>query len=52
MHASGIGLEACFLQVRDGTQFAKNEVPDYEALHPITFATKSLTSAEIRYCNI
>ena len=48
-NASGLGLGAGFLQVRDGIKFPQGETSDNTALCPITFASKSLTSTEIRY---
>ena len=50
--ASGIGLGAALLQTRDSTTCPKGIVPDNTILRPITFASKSLTSAEYRYSNI
>ena len=41
-----VGLGAGLLQMRDGMQFPRNEASDNAALCPITFASKSLPSAE------
>ena len=40
------------LQARDGMQFPRNEAPDYAAMWPIAFASKSLASMEIHCGNI
>ena len=50
--ASGIGLGAALLQTRDGTTCPNDIAPDNTILRPITFASKSLPSAEHRYSNI
>ena len=50
--ASGIGLGAALLHTRDGTTCPKDITLDNSTLRPITFANKSLTSAEWRYSNI
>ena len=44
--ASGIGLEAALLQLRDNMNCPKDTAPDNIILHPIAFASKSLTGAE------
>ena len=46
--ASGIGLRAALLQLRDNTACQKGTAPD----NTITFASKSLTSLKWRYSNI
>ena len=50
--ASGIGLGAALLQLRDNMNCPKDTVPDNTILHPIAFSSKSLTGAEQRYSNI
>ena len=50
--ASGVGLGAALLQLCNNTTFQKDVVPDNTILHPIAFASKSLTGAEQRYSNI
>ena len=50
--ASGVGLGAALLQTWEGTTCQKDMVPDNTILHPIAFASKSLTGAEHRYSNI
>ena len=52
MDAPGIGLGATLLQTRDGTTCSEDIPPDNTILRPITFASKSLTSAVQRYSNI
>ena len=52
MDASGVGLEAGLLQVRDRMWFCRNEAPDNVAMCPIAFGSLSFTSAEMRYSNI
>ena len=47
--ASCIGLGTSLLQLRDDLQFPWDEAPDNRALHPTAFASKSLTSKEMRY---
>ena len=44
--ASGIGLEAALLQLRDNTGCQKDTALDNINLCPIAFASKCLTSAE------
>ena len=44
--ASGIGLVASLLQIWYGMYCGCNEAPDNAALHPIVFASTSLSSAE------
>ena len=48
---SGIGLGATLLQTRDGKTCPEDIAPDNTILRPITFTSKSLTSAEQRYNN-
>ena len=50
--AYSVGLGAALLQTWDGTTCQNDIVPDNTILCPIAFASKSLTSAEQRYCNI
>ena len=50
--ASGIGLGAALLQLRDNTGCHKDTAPDNTILCPIAFESKCLTSAEQRYHNI
>ena len=50
--ASGVGLGAALLQLYKGTTCQKDIVPDKAILHPISFASNSLTGAEHRYSNI
>ena len=50
--ASGIGLRAALLQLRDNTACQKGMAPDNTVLQPITFASKSLMGVECRYSNI
>ena len=50
--ASGIGLGAALLQLRDNMGCQKDTASDITILCPITFASKSLTCAEQRYSNI
>ena len=47
-----IGLGAALLQMHEGTACQKDIEPDNTTLHPIEFASKSLTGAECRYSNI
>ena len=49
--APGVGLGAALLQLCDNTTFQKDRAPDNVILHPIAFASKSLTGAEQRYSN-
>ena len=51
-NASGIGLGAALLQLRDNTGCQKDTAPDNSNLHPIAFASKILTGTEQRYSNI
>ena len=44
--ASGISLGAALLQLRDNTNCPKDTALDNTILHPIAFASKSLTGAE------
>ena len=50
--ASGVSLGAALLQLYDNTVFQKGVAPNNITLHPIVFASKSLTGAEQRYSNI
>ena len=50
--ASSVGLGAALLQTWEGTTCQKDTVLDNTTLHPIVFASKSLTGAEWRYSNI
>ena len=50
--ASGVGPGAALQQMQQGTTCQKDTVPDNTILHPIVFASKSLTGAEQRYSNI
>ena len=50
--ALGISVGASLVQVRDGLQFLRNEVPNNATLRQIAFVNKSLTSAETHYSNI
>ena len=50
--ASGVGLNTALLQTQEGTTCQKDTVPDNTILHPIAFASKSLTGTEYRYSNI
>ena len=50
--ASRVCLGAALLQTQVGTTCQKDTVPDNTILHPIAFASKSLTGTECRYSNI
>ena len=50
--ASGVGLGAALLQLRDYMGCLKDTAPDNTILCPIVFVSKSLTGAERRYSNI
>ena len=50
--ASGISLRTWLLYVRDGMKFGYDKVPNHVILHPITFASKGMSSAEWQYSNI
>ena len=50
--ASRVGLDMALLQMHEGTACQKDIVPDNTTLHPIAFASKSLTGSEHRYSNI
>ena len=50
--ASGVGLGAALLQLCDNTVCQKGVALDNITLHPIAFASKSLTGVERRYSNI
>ena len=43
--ASRVGLGTALLQLNDNTSFHKDMAPDNTILHPIAFASKSLTGA-------
>ena len=47
----GVSLGASLLQIGDGMLFSRNDAPDNAALQPITFMSKTLTSAETCYSN-
>ena len=51
-YVSGVGLGAALLQAGSGTSCPRDNAPDNSILRPITFASKSLSSAERRYRNI
>ena len=50
--ASGEEVGAGLLQTRNSTIYPRDMAPDNKILRPITFASKSLSSAEKRYGNI
>ena len=50
--ASGIGLGAALLQLRESTTCQTHMAPDNTILCPIAFASKRLMGAECRYSNI
>ena len=50
--ASRVGLGVALLQMCEGTACQKDVAPYNTILHPIAFASKSLTGAEHRYSNI
>ena len=50
--ASGVGLAATPLQVRDNLDCGYDETPEIAMLQPIVFASKSLSSAECKCSNI
>ena len=50
--ASGVGLRAALLQLRDNTAWQQGTAPDNTILWPIAFASKSLKGAKSRYSNI
>ena len=50
--ASGVGLGASLLQIRNDTSGPRDTVLDNNILWPIAFASKCLSSAEKRYSNI
>ena len=50
--ASGIGLGAALLQLCNNMVCQEGVAPQNIALHPIAFASKSLTGAERRYSKI
>ena len=49
---SRVGLGVALLQMHEGTTCKKDIAPDNTILHPIAFASKSITGAECRYSNI
>ena len=50
-YASGIGLGPALLQLHDNTVCQMGVAPQNITLHPIAFASKSLTGAEWRFSN-
>ena len=50
--ASGIGLGAALLQLRDKTTCQTHIAPDNTVLSPTAFASKGLMGTECRYSNI
>ena len=50
--ASRVSLGAALLQLHNNMVCQKGVAPDNITLHPIVFASKSLTGAEHRYSNI
>ena len=50
--ASSVGLGTALLQTQEGTICQKDKLPENTIMHPIAFASKSLTAAEHRYSNI
>ena len=50
--ASGVGLGAALLQLRNNTTCQTHIAPNNTILHPIAFASKSLMGMECRYSNI
>ena len=50
--ASGVGLGAALLQVRDNLNCGYDEAPDSAMLWPIAIASKRLSSAEQQYSNV
>ena len=44
--ASRVGVGAALIQLHDNTMCHKDMAPDNTILHPIAFASKSLTGAE------
>ena len=50
--ASGIDLMAALLLTRSSTGCPRHKSPKNSILRHITFASKGLSSAERRYCNI
>ena len=49
---SGIRLRSSLLQTRSRASCPRDKAPHNNILRPITFASKSLSSVEIRYSNI
>ena len=52
MDASGVGLGAGLLQLQEDMNCVHDEVPNNMALHPVAFASGSVSSAEQWYSNI
>ena len=50
--ASGIRLRAALLETRSSTSYQRDKAPDNSIFRSITFASKSMSSAERRYSNI
>ena len=50
--ASGVGLGAALLQLRDNATWQQGTALDITMLWPIVFTSKSLTGTENRYSNI
>ena len=50
--ASGIGLGAGLLQVRDGLNCRSDDILNDTALHPIAFVSRGLSSVEEKYSKL